>query len=69
MNETREKQLAADRAHHMERIAWLSGESPRWACGALVAPSEALRLLTQSRECLRLIGLGMTTGSARPPHV
>lgn len=39
-------------AHHQERAAWLQGESPRWACGTPVQPSDQASLLRQSQNYL-----------------
>lgn len=59
-------QRASDKLHHEGRIAWLSAESPRWACGALVPKHEAANMLMKSRDALRLIvEHGMTTNSAQ----
>lgn len=43
----------ADLANHRERLEWLSGESPRWACGELVDTYTSKVLLNQSRSYIR----------------
>lgn len=50
-----ERQRQANRAHHESRVAWLSAESPRWACGTPVAKHEAREMLTKSHESLEHI--------------
>lgn len=62
--ERNERQRKADMAHHEGRLDWLSCDSPRYACGALVAPSDAAQMLKASREALRLIAAGMSTNHA-----
>ena len=60
-----ECQRNADKEHHEGRIAWLSGEAPRWACGARVLKHEAAEMLVKSREALRyIVDHGMSTNSA-----
>lgn len=47
-----EKQVAADRVHHQERLDWLSGDSPKWACGKLLTQVEICNLKRDSERCL-----------------
>jgi len=62
-----ERQRLADKAHHEERIAWLSAPSPRYACGGPVPPSFAATLLRQSHEALRMINEHGVSMNSAPP--
>jgi len=63
-----EQQRQADKAHHENRIAWLSKNRPRFACGTPLPKHFAAELLNKSREALRLIvEHGMSTNSADLP--
>jgi hypothetical protein len=44
-----QKRDADDLANHRERIVWLTGEDPRWACGTRVDTFMRNVLLVQSR--------------------
>lgn len=46
------KQKAADRKHHEERVAWLSEENPKYACGAPVEKCDVNNMLNESQLCL-----------------
>ena len=60
-----EQQRQADKAHHEGRIAWLTADAPRWACGTPVAKHMAAEMLLKSREALRYVSEhGMSTNSA-----
>lgn len=51
---------AQELANHQERVRWLTGDAPTWACGAPVDPSTIRVLLNQSRAVLaraRLVDL------------
>jgi len=45
-------QVAKDRKHHKERIAWLSGKNPKYSDGSSVSKHDAIRMLQVSQECL-----------------
>lgn len=46
-----------DIQRHQERVEWLSGESPVWACGTPMGEYDRRTLLLQSRnELNRLLG-------------
>lgn len=47
-----DEQRAADKAHHEARVAWLTSDAPKWACGTPVDESDRLSLLRQSRHYL-----------------
>lgn len=40
---------AADLARHIERVQWLQGSAPQWACGTPVDAGTRRLLLEQSR--------------------
>ena len=50
--EAADAQRAADVAHHKARVAWLSQDAPKWACGTPVLPSDRQMLLRQSVQYL-----------------
>lgn len=61
-----QRQRDADREHHLDRLQWLATESPRYACGSPVPPSEAAQMTMASRQALELIDLhGMSLNHAR----
>jgi len=67
-HEHQERQRQADKAHHEDRIAWLSAEHPVWACGTPIPRYLVNQMLAKSREALRLIvDHGMSTNSAPFP--
>ncbi len=52
MSELYQAQCRADRAHHQQRVVWLTPEHPKWSDGTLVEKAMRERLLTQSQHCL-----------------
>ena len=42
----------ADRVRHTERLEWLSGDNPAWACGTPVQNSDIFNLSRDSRNWL-----------------
>lgn len=62
-----ERQRQADRLHHEGRIAWLTADAPRWACGTPVAKHDADAMIKASRQALHQINdLGIYINSAPP---
>jgi len=47
-----QKQVAADRTHHAERIEWLTEDCPRYADGVAVNRHEVASMLRESLACL-----------------
>ncbi|PLC06356.1 hypothetical protein CY658_04805 [Variovorax sp. RO1] len=43
---------AEDLANHRSRLEWLTGESPRWSCGAPVDAHTRNELTLQSRDAI-----------------
>lgn len=43
---------AADLVNHRERVSWLEGEAPEWACGTLVDAYTRKEMLKQSRTAI-----------------
>ena len=49
------RNLARDRIRHKERIEWLSGSNPKWACGEAVSSYDQSSLLRRSQEIVQKI--------------
>lgn len=58
-----QEQVARDIAHHQNRVKWLEGDSPKWACGTSVSKGERFRMLEASKLILQNPMLGYNTGS------
>lgn len=57
-SEIYQKQLAKDIQHHADRIKWLEGPDPRWACGTKVCMHDKINLLRVSKEVMEKPWLG-----------
>ena len=55
-------QTIRDIKHHQERVSWLKGKDPRWACGTKVSKSNRLKLLKQSLFILKYPHYGYCSG-------
>lgn len=67
--EMRDAQVARDRQHHQERLAWLSEPNPCYSDGVPVAPHDANNMRRASMECLadKTGCTGYNTGPTEDP--
>lgn len=62
-----DNQRAADKAHHESRVAWLTADAPKWACGTPVSHYDRRVLLEQSTRHLTT-GEGFNHAKNPTPH-